>query len=370
MKEERVKQALIMAAGYGTRLEPLTLAVPKPMVPIVNKPTMQHNMELLRRNGIRDITANIHYHPEQITNYFRDGSDFGVDLVYSFEETLLGTAGGVKRMARIADVRDTFVVLSSDALTDINLRRMIAVHNKKKALVTMALSPVPDPSEFGVVALDERDRITAFQEKPKKGKALSNLVNSGIYVFEPEVLDLIPEGRFSDFGSEIFPRLAKKKEGIFGYRMVEYWSDVGGLAPYIKANYDAMQGTVRIFIPGKKVSSYVWAGRHCEIDESVQFEGCVIVGDRCEIRRGSYLKDVVLGDRCVVGQEVKIEGSIIWSDSYLSRHGSVLKSVIGNWCHVGEGVKISAHSIVSNRCQVRRGIHLAEDSRLKPNEIL
>jgi len=370
LKEERVKKAIIMAAGYGTRLEPLTLAVPKPMVPIVNKPTMQHNVELLRRNGIRDITANIHYHPEQITNYFRDGSDFGVDLAYSFEETLLGTAGGVKRMAKIADVTDTFVVLSSDALTDINLRKMIAFHRQKKALATLALLPVKEPSDFGVVVVDAHDRVTAFQEKPKRGEALSDLVNTGIYIFEPEILEMIPEGRFFDFGSELFPKLAREGKKIFGYKMVEYWSDVGGLAPYIKANYDAMQGTVRIFIPGKKVSSSVWVGKHCEIDESVQFEGCVIVGDRCEIRKGSHLKDAVLGDRCVVGQEVKIEGSIIWSDSYLSRHGSVLKSVIGNWCHIGEGVKISAHSIVSNRCQVRRGIHLAEDSRLKPNEIL
>jgi len=364
-------KALIMAAGYGTRLEPLTLAVPKPMVPIVNKPTMQHNLELLRRNGIRSAAVNIHYHPEQIRNFFGDGSDFGVDLIYSFEETLLGTAGGVKRMAELAGgINETFVVLSSDALTDINLRQMVSYHKSKRALATVSLSPVTDPSNFGVVVMDKTGRISAFQEKPKREEALSNLVNTGIYIFEPEILDLIPPDKFYDFGSELFPKLVTEEERIFGYKMVEYWSDVGGLVPYIKANYDAMQGTVRIFIPGKKVSSSVWVGKNCEIDKTVKFEGCVIVGDRCEIRSGAYLKDVVLGDRCVVSHGANLEGSIIWSDSYISHNTRVFKSVIGNWCHIGEGVMVKGNSIISNRCQIRKGTHLTEGASLKPNEIL
>ncbi|MBI5078405.1 nucleotidyltransferase family protein, partial [Candidatus Saganbacteria bacterium] len=148
-------KAFILAAGYGTRLEPLTLAVPKPMVPIVNLPTMQHNIELLKQHGFRDITANIHYHPEQIENYFGDGSAFGVNLSYSFEEELLGTAGGIKRMARAACVSDTFLVLSSDALTDINLGRLAAYHKEKEALATIALSRVNEVSEFGIVVRND-----------------------------------------------------------------------------------------------------------------------------------------------------------------------------------------------------------------------
>jgi len=364
-------KALIMAAGYGTRLEPLTLAVPKPMVPIVNKPCMQHNLELLRRNGIREAVVNIHYHPEQITNYFQDGDDFGINLAYSFEETLLGTAGGVSQMAKVSGgIDDTFLVLSSDALTDINLRKMIAFHKSKKALVTIALSMVTDPSHFGVAVLDKEGRIGAFTEKPKREEAPSKLANTGIYIFEPQILDMIPKGKFCDFGCDLFPKLIAKKAPIYGYQMVEYWSDVGGLIPYIKANYDAMMGNVRIFIPGKKVSSGVWVGKNCEIDESVEFEGCVIVGDRSEVRSGARLKNVVLGDRCLVGDESALEGSIVWSDTYISRKIRIKESVIGNWCHIGEGVIIDKDSIISNRCQIRKGTHIKETTRLKPNEIL
>ena len=215
-------KALIMAAGYGTRLEPLTLAVPKPMVPIVNFPTMQHNLELLKKYGFTDVTANIHYHPEQIENYFGDGAKFGVNLSYSFEEKLLGTAGGVKLMAEtIAKIDGTFVVLSSDALTDINLHRLTEFHKQKKALVTVALCQVGDVREFGVVIQDETGRITGFQEKPAPEAALSSLANTGIYVFEPEILKLIPDGPY-DFGRQLFPQLVAEKAAIYGYKMVEY----------------------------------------------------------------------------------------------------------------------------------------------------
>ena len=360
-----------MAAGYGTRLEPLTLAVPKPMVPIVNKPCMQHNLELLRRNGIHEAVVNIHYHPEQITNYFKDGDNFGIDLVYSFEETLLGTAGGVLQMAKVGGgIKDTFLVLSSDALTDINLRKMIEFHKSKKALATIALSMVSDPSHFGVAVLDKNEKINAFVEKPKGKEAPSRLANTGIYIFEPEILDLIPKDKFYDFGSELFPKLIAKGAPVYGYQMVEYWSDVGGLIPYIKANYDAMMGNVRIFIPGKKVSSCVWTGKNCEIDDTVQFDGCVIVGDRCEIRGGAKLKNVVLGERSVVGTGSTIEGSIIWSDSFISHKTHIQESVIGNWCHIGEGTQVDRDSVISNRCQIRKATHIASGTRLKPNEIL
>jgi NDP-sugar pyrophosphorylase family protein len=274
-------------------------------------------------------------------------------------------------MAKVSGgIDDTFLVLSSDALTDINLRKMIAFHKSKKALVTIALSMVTDPSHFGVAVLDKEGRIGAFTEKPKREEAPSKLANTGIYIFEPQILDMIPKGKFCDFGCDLFPKLIAKKAPIYGYQMVEYWSDVGGLIPYIKANYDAMMGNVRIFIPGKKVSSGVWVGKNCEIDESVEFEGCVIVGDRSEVRSGARLKNVVLGDRCLVGDESALEGSIVWSDTYISRKIRIKESVIGNWCHIGEGVIIDKDSIISNRCQIRKGTHIKETTRLKPNEIL
>lgn len=371
MPSERVKKALIMAAGLGTRLEPLTLAVPKPMVPIVGKPTMQHNLELLRKHGIRSAIVNIHYHPEQVVNFFAAGDDFGVDLAYSYEEKLLGTAGGVLRMAREVDqIDETFVVLSSDALTDIDLRKLVAFHKKKGALATLALAPMEETESFGVVTMDADQRITAFYEKPKTGEAPSDLVNTGIYVFEPEILEMIPQDRFYDFGKELFPRLAKEGAPIFGYRMIEYWSDVGNLKTYVRTNYDAMQGRVRILIPGRKASANVWIGHNCEIDPSVKFEGCVIVGDKCEIRKGAHIKDTVLGNMSVVSHNARLEGSIIWSDTFISQNAKVKGSVIGSWCRVGEGVVIEEDTVISNRCAVLKGTHIFANTHLKPNEVL
>jgi len=370
-KNKRVTKAFIMAAGYGTRLEPMTFAVPKPMVPIVNKPTMLHNIELLRRNGIRQITANIHYHPEQIVNYFADGDDFGVDLTYSFEEELMGTAGGVWRMGRVVNkINETFLVLSSDALTDVNLQRLIDFHKKKKALATVALSPVKSVEHFGVVKIDDDNRLLKFQEKPKKEEAISNLVNTGIYVFEPEILDMIPQNKLYDFGKDLFPRLMEENIPVYGYHMIEYWSDVGTLDAYREANYDAMHGTVRINIPGKKVSACVWIGKNCRIDESVKFEGCVIVGDRCEIRAGAFVKDSIIGKMGVVGVDTKISDSIIWSDTFISKNSDIKESVVGNWCFISEGVKINPKCIISNRCKIHKETKVAERTMLKPNEIL
>lgn len=362
-------RALILAAGYGTRLEPLTLAVPKPMVPIVNLPTMQHNIELLKKFGFRNITANIHYHPEQIENYFSDGDAFGVNLTYSFEEELLGTAGGVKRMAqKVSGVDGTFLVLSSNALTSVNLKRLVDYHKQKKALATIALAKVADVAEFGVAIQDADGRITGFQEKPQPEIALSDLANTGIYVFEPEVVEMIPDG-FYDFGRELFPRLVKDKAPIYGYQMVEYWNDVGGLEKYIQSNYDAMKGALPISIPGKKVSRATWLGERERIDASARFEGSVIIGDRCTIGRDVYIKDAVIGDKCVIEDGAAITGSVIWSDTMVCRGAQVTKSVVGNFSHIGKGARISDGSVIANRCVIRSLTEVPPGTRIQPDSI-
>ncbi|MFH1347168.1 MAG: NDP-sugar synthase [Candidatus Margulisiibacteriota bacterium] len=363
-------KALIMAAGYGTRLEPLTLAVPKPMIPVVNIPTMQHNIELLKKHGFKDIVANIHYYPEQIENYFGDGHWLGINLTYSYEEQLLGTAGGVRRMAvDIADINDTFLVLSSDALTDINLKRIVSFHKKSKSLFTIALTEASDVSEFGVVIQDNEGRITGFQEKPNASEAKSNMVNAGVYVIEPEVLKMMPEG-FYDFGKQLFPRLVEENAAIYGYPMVEYWSDVGGLEKYIQSSYDAMKGAVSIRIPGRKVSRSTWIGAREKIDRSARFEGSVIIGDRCSIGKNVYIKDSVIGDKCVIGDGAIITGSVLWSDTILEKGVHINQSVIGSWCHIGEEAKVLEASIVSNRSFIRKNSEIPSRTRLQPNSIV
>ena len=363
-------KALIMAAGYGTRLEPLTLAVPKPMVPIVNVPTMQHNIELLKKYGFRDIVANIHYHPEQIENYFGDGHRLGVNLAYSYEKQLLGTAGGVRRMAvEIARTKNTFLVLSSDALTDINLKRIVNFHKKKKSLFTIALAEVDDVTEFGVVIQDADGRITGFQEKPQQEEAKSHLVNAGIYVIEPKILKMIPEG-FYDFGKQLFPRLVEEGAPIYGYPMVEYWSDVGGLDKYIQSSYDAMKGVVRINIPGRKVSRSTWVGAREKLDRSARFEGSVVIGDRCTIGSDVYIKDSVIGDKCVIGGGAIIVGSVLWSDVVVGQAAQISRSVIGSWSQIEEQALVSEGTVMSNRCMVRKGSQILPRTRLQPNSII
>jgi len=369
-KKQPKMKALIMAAGYGTRLEPLTLAVPKPMVPIVNVPTMQHNIELLKSYGIKDIIANIHYHPEQIQNYFVDGNEFGVNLTYSYEETLLGTAGGVKRMAvDIGKIKDTFIVLSSDALTDINLAKIVDFHKKKKALMTIALAEVAEVSQFGVVIQDDGQRIIGFQEKPKPQEAKSKMVNAGIYVIEPEVLKMIPDG-FYDFGKQLFPRFMEEKAEIYGYPMVGYWSDVGSLDQYIAANYEAIKGLVRVRIPGKKVAKATWVGEREMIDQSARFEGSVIIGDSCKIGKNVYIKDCVIGDKCVIGNGAILTGSVIWSDVMVENEAQVHQSVLGNWCHIGKKAHIQDSSVIANRSMVKEDTQVPSRTHLRPNSIV
>jgi NDP-sugar pyrophosphorylase family protein len=361
-------KALIMAAGYGTRLEPLTLAVPKPMVPIVNLPTMQHNIELLKRYGFRKVIANIHYYPEQIENYFGDGHDFGVHLSYSYEKELLGTAGGVKRMADLIEIEDTFLILSSDALTDINLKRIVSYHKKKNALITVALAKVREVSQFGVVIQDKDGKIIGFQEKPKPEEAQSDMVNAGIYVIEPEILKMIPDG-FYDFGKELFPKLVEEKAPLYGYPMVEYWNDVGGLDKYIRSSYDAMKGIVQIRIPGKRIGRSTWIGARVDIDRSARFEGSVIIGDRCSIGKDVYIKDSVIGDKCVIEDGSVITGSVLWSDTIFEKGAQIDRSVIGNWCHVGAKARILEGSIISNRTTIREQVEIPPQSRINPNSI-
>lgn len=237
-------KGMIMAAGVGSRLHPLTEQMPKPMVQVGGIPLMENIINLLREHGVRQLVANLHHYPDKITSYFGDGADFGVNLQYSYEPNLLGTAGGVKNNQHLLDA--TFVVISGDALTDLNLSEFLRVHREKNALATIALKPMDaaEVNRFGVVTLDGETRITGFQEKPSPEEALSNLVNTGIYIFEPEIFDFIPEKTFYDFGKDLFPRLAAEKRPFYGYITGDYWCDVGTVDAYNQSLMDVKAGRI------------------------------------------------------------------------------------------------------------------------------
>ena len=252
-------KAMILAAGLGTRLRPLTNLVSKPMVQLAGRPCLEHTIRLLRRYGITDIIINLHYMPKPIRQHFAGGEPFGVNITYSYEEELLGTAGGVKNVESYFG-EDSFLVVSGDALTDINLDLFHEYHRSHGGIATLALKKVPDPTYYGVVTRDSEGYITQFQEKPTLKEAISTLANTGIYLFENEIFSYIPEDQFFDFGVNVFPELLGKGEKIAGYAMRNYWCDIGTLEVYREAHYDMLTGLVEVDIPGKRFESNIWIG--------------------------------------------------------------------------------------------------------------
>ena len=362
-------KAMIMAAGVGSRLEPLTYEVPKPMVPIVNRPVMEYILGLLRQNQITDIIANLHYLPGRIKEYFGEGEDFGVNLCYSEETRLMGTAGGVKNNQWFLD--DTFVVISGDALTDVNLQGLIGFHKARGALATIALKRVEDVSKFGVVIVDDIGRIRSFQEKPKPEEALSDVVNTGIYVFEPEIFKLIPGGEFYDFGKDLFPLLVKLQAPFYGYSIDDYWCDIGSLTTYREANFDVLMERVKVGIPGKSVNQGIWLEDGVQLDKSVQITGKVVIGRGSVIGPGVVLTGkVVIGPNCIINQCSVIQDSIIWSNSVIEANSSIAASIIGNRCTLGQEVVLKPGVVIADGVKVPSGEEVASSTILGLNTVV
>ena len=294
-------KAMLLAAGLGTRLRPLTYELPKPMMPVLGRPVMEHILRLLAKHGFDDVVANLHYFPDLIRDRFGDGSAYGLRLVYSYEPELLGTAGGVRNVREhFGD--ETFLIISGDALTDIDLGALWAAHKQQGGIATLALKRVDDTSQFGVVIVAEDGRIQGFQEKPDPAEALSNLGNCGIYVFEPEIFDYFPETEFVDWAMDVFPTLLAQDVSFYGHEFPDYWNDVGSLEEYRQGNFDALEGRVRVEMsqngaaaPGDaEVEGPVFIGEGCEIASGVRLTGPVVIGDGSRIGENSALRDTIV----------------------------------------------------------------------------
>lgn len=326
-------KAMILAAGVGSRLDPLTRNVPKPMVPIVNRPVMEHIVELLKRHGFTEIMVNLYYLGDQIESYFGDGSRWGVRIHYSKEDRLWGDAGSVKRCEHFFD--DTFIVIGGDDITDLDLTRLVRYHREKRAIATIALSLVDDPSEYGIALLNERGRITRFLEKPRGEVIFSNAANTGIYVFEPEIFDLIPRGVTYGFGANLLPLLLEQRRPFYGFLTSSYWKDVGNLRTYQQTHVDAMQGRVALRIPYPESRKYVWIGQDVKIDPTAEIGYPVVIGNNCEIGAGAkVLENTVLGDNCVVEDNATVRESILWEGAVVMRDTMIVRCVVGKGCRV------------------------------------
>ncbi len=283
-----------MAGGEGTRLRPLTSNQPKPMLPMANRPMMEHVVTLLRQHGFEDIVVTVAFMANAIRSYFGDGSEFGVRMVYATEETPLGTAGSVRNARDELDER--FVVISGDVLTDIDLTSLVDHHDSKGALATIALKAVDDPLEFGIVITGEDGSIERFLEKPTWGQVFSDTINTGIYVLEPEIFDFIPGGRSVDFSEEVFPAVLESAKPLFGYVAGGYWEDVGTLEAYLRAHQDILDEKVAVQVSGFPLRPGVWLGKGAEVDPGAHVAGPAIIGDNCHVGA-----DVTLGESASSG---------------------------------------------------------------------
>ena len=289
-----------MAGGEGTRLRPMTANQPKPLLPVVNKPIMEHVLRLLKRHGFTETVVTVQFLASLVRNYFGDGEDVGMSLQYATEETPLGTAGSVKN-AEDALRSGPFLVISGDALTDIDLTALVRYHKENGALVTVGLTRVPNPLEFGIIIVGEDGRIQRFLEKPTWGQVFSDTVNTGIYVMEPEVLAKVPPGVPVDWSADVFPTLLEAGAPLYGWIADGYWEDVGTLESYLKAQADVLSGRVEADIDGFEVSPGGWVSEGAEVDPGGLLSGPRCVGDYAKIEAGAQLREfTVIGNNVVV----------------------------------------------------------------------
>ena len=344
-------KAVIMAGGEGTRLRPLTSNLPKPMMPLVNRPMMEHIVNLLKGHGFDEIVVTVAFMANTIRTYFGDGSEFGVRMVYATEETPLGTAGSVRNAMDELDER--FLVISGDVLTDIDLSRIVAEHDERGALATIGLTPVENPLEFGIVITREDGTIERFLEKPSWGQVFSDTINTGIFVLEPEIFDYIPPDRPVDFSSEVFPQLLAEGRPLYGSVAEGYWEDVGTLDAYIRVHKDVLDGKAQLDLPGFELSSGVWVGEGAEIHPDARLQGPAVVGDNCRIEAGARLGEyTVLGANVKVRADVQLDRTVVLDNAYIGEGSRLAGAVVGRACDLRKSVRAEEGVVLGDECFV------------------
>jgi len=356
-------KAVVMAGGEGTRLRPLTSNQPKPMVPIVGKPCMEHILELLREHGLTEVIVTVAFLPQAIRSYFGEGDTLGMQIGYSVEESPLGTAGSVRLAAKQLD--ETFLVISGDALCDLDLSALVAFHKERGAAVTIGLKSVENPLEFGIVVTDEEGRIERFLEKPSWSQVFSDTINTGIYVLEPEVLRHVPTDRSYDFSKELFPYLLEMGRPLYGYVMDGYWQDVGDLDQYRQANFDALEQNVQLTIPGIRIRGNVWLGEGVEIGDLDQVEGPAYIGNYCRIAPGATVgSHSVLSNSVTLRERTRTTRSVIDASTHIGRSSLIEGAIVGRSCdirahvRIHEGVAIGDEVTIGSETVIMPGVRI------------
>jgi len=368
-------KAIIMAGGLGSRLRPLTCNTPKSMMPILNKPIMQYIIELLKKNGIEDIGITLQYLADEVTNYFEDGNKFGVRIKYFIEETPLGTAGSVKNAEDFLD--DTFIVISGDSLTNINLSKVIDYHKSKNAIGTLVLKEVQVPLEYGVVLTDKEGRVTEFLEKPRWNEVISDKVNTGIYILEPRIFSYYGKNKKFDFSEDLFPMLINNGETLYTYVADGYWCDIGTIQEYTKCHFDILRGNAKLKVDLEKYKNKIWVGKNCEIDIKTKIIPPVFIGNNTRIyggaeigpytvlgrnniiSAGATIKRSILFDNCYVGDNAEIRGTVLCKNVQLESKTSVF-----------EGAAIGDDTLIKTNSIVKPGVKIWPNKLIESNTIV
>ncbi len=367
-------QAVILVGGEGTRLRPLTVGTPKPMLPLVNVPFIEYIVGLLKSHGIDEIILSAGYLPTAFDAHLGDGNELGVKLTYVTEETPLGTGGAVKNVEK--HLKGTFIVLNGDILTNLNISQLIEYHQAKKAVATLTLTSVDDPTAYGLVPIDTTGRVLEFLEKPSWDEVTTDLVNAGTYVLEPEVLELIPPGENYSFERGLFPLLVDRGAQIVGFPSSAYWLDIGTPAKYLQAHRDILDGQLGSDFLGREIKRNVWAGEGTLIDDAAVVFGPLVMGRNCRVEaHATVFGHTSLADGCVVGEGARLEGCVL-ADGVQVGQGAVIKNsiiaagaVIGNKVHIDGEAIVGENSHIDEDNFLRRGIRIWPETKLRKNTI-
>lgn len=379
----RIK-TIMMAGGKGTRLRPLTLVRPKPMIPLVNKPIIQYTVDRLKKFGFNDIIMTLNYMSTNIKNHFKDGSEFGMDIRYSVEKWPLGTGGSVKKAEKYID--DTFMVVSGDVLTDVDFSDVLKFHKEKGALATMVLTEVEDPSHFGIAVMDEDDKLTQYLEKPSPEEVFSNVANTGIYIFEPQIFDFFEgkEGKEEvDFSKDIFPEVIEQNAGMYGYVFNGYWNDVGRPETYLEATYDILDQKLENNPYSSKMEEGIgkigdiWVGENASIHKKARIEGPVVIGDNCTIGKGCKIsKGSVIGDNVSIGKNVTIDGAVLLSDTIIEDNSFLSGCIVDTRCLIDKNTVLEAGVVAGSLVEIgkntviRASRSISNNMKIMPNSII
>jgi mannose-1-phosphate guanylyltransferase/phosphomannomutase len=362
-------KAVIMAGGEGSRLRPLTIHRPKPMVPVVDRPAIVHIIELLKRHGITEVVITLQYLANVIQEYLGDGSGFGVKIHYTVEETPLGTAGSVRLGIEWLD--SAFMVISGDALTDFDLSAAIAFHKQKKAMATIVLKRMPNPLEYGVVILDDAGRVRQFQEKPSWGEVFSDTVNTGIYIVEPDVFNYYEAGQVFDFSNNLFPILLEKGDPMFGYVADGYWCDVGSIPDYIRSCGDYLQGQVDLERLGTETApgSGIWVEEEAEISRVAQISGSVFVGQGVKIKSGAVIRGpAVIRDSSIIDSRATVDRAVIWRNCYVGERAEVRGAILQTQVNVKPGATIFEGAVIGDATIIGEGAVIHPNVKIWPSK--